>query len=46
MIEVALLSFAAILIAWIVAPDGGRAKRVEPTAAANKVAGSIVPARA
>jgi hypothetical protein len=41
MIEVALLSFAAILVAWVVAPDGPRAKRVEP-----KVVGSVAPARA
>jgi hypothetical protein len=41
LIEISLLSFALILVAWIVAPDGTRAKRVEP-----KVAGSVVPARA
>jgi hypothetical protein len=41
LIEVSLLSFALILVAWIVAPDGTRAKRAE-----TKVAGSVAPARA
>jgi hypothetical protein len=40
MIEVALFSFAAILVAWIFAPDRNRAKRVEP-----QVTRSVVPAR-
>jgi hypothetical protein len=43
LIEISLLSFALILVAWIVAPDGTRAKRAEAKA---KVAGSVAPARA
>jgi hypothetical protein len=42
MIELALLSFGAILVAWIFAPDGPRVKSVEQP----KVVGSVVPARA
>jgi hypothetical protein len=41
MIEVALFSFAAILVAWIVAPGGARARRAE-----TKVPSSVVPAQA
>ena len=43
MLEVALLSFAAILVAWIFAPDAPRASApaAEPT-----ISASVVPARA
>jgi hypothetical protein len=43
MLEVALLSFAAILVAWIFAPDS---PRVASAAAEPQISASAVPARA
>lgn len=43
MLEVALLSFAAILVAWVFAPD---APRAASPAAEPKISASAVPARA
>jgi hypothetical protein len=43
MLEVALLSFAAILVAWVFAPDASRAPAPAPEP---KISASAVPARA
>jgi hypothetical protein len=43
MLEVALLSFAAILVAWIFAPDAPRAAAPAPEP---QISASAVPARA